>query len=111
MFSRTIPVVFLDDLAYEVRSMTAHSALVQQASLLPRAFAYRTKKEGRNIRPPEISLSDLGQCSDRLLQIFVRRNVIAHLAIVVLLVCYHIEITCSGQAEYDVLLFSGLLAL
>ena len=58
-----------------------------------------------------IPLLHLRQLGQRFFQFFVCRNIIAHLAIVKSLISHHIKISRSGQAEYDILLFSGFLAL
>ena len=44
-------------------------------------------------------------------QFLIRRNVVVHYAVIELLICYQVEVSCACEAdEYD-LLFAGLYAL
>ena len=54
---------------------------------------------------------DLRKLCYRSCNLFIRRDVVAHLAVVVLLVCNKVKVTCSCKTEYDGLLLTGLLAL
>jgi len=58
-----------------------------------------------------ISSVDLGKLSYRSCDFFIGRDIVAHLAVVKLLVCNKIKVTCSCKTEYDGLFLAGLLAL
>lgn len=62
--------------------------------------------------PSQLQLfSCLRQLINGFLQILIGWDIITHNSIIKLLISHHIEVSGSGQTEYDVLYLSGLLAL
>ena len=54
---------------------------------------------------------DLRELIDALFEFLVCRNVVHHHAVVVLLICDHIEVACTRKTEEDRLFLARLLAL
>ena len=64
--------------------------------------------EAKNLFKIQLYRRKLGNgCGD----LFIRRNVVAHLTIVELLISHQVKVTCTGKAEENGLFLSCLLAL
>ena len=56
-------------------------------------------------------LINYGKTCEALFEIGIRRDYVAHVAVVIGLVCSHVEEACSRKVEQDGLVLSRLLAL
>ena len=66
---------------------------------------------GRKVRAKADRFSHLRQLRPINSKLLISGDVVGHLSVVVFLVSDHIEVTCAGEAEDDVLGFAGLFAL
>jgi len=53
---------------------------------------------------------NFGKSGEALGKIFIRRDIISHRSVVVLLISYQIEVSCSSKSEEDSLFFTSFLA-